>query len=389
MDCGGRPREISTASHKMMEPAESSPGAGGGGGAECGAQPPGAAPESPESCDRPVVPGVVPPSRARWDRRDWLQGAVLAAAGWNVGPTGTGEGVLAADPPAATFDGKRAYDHLRGLCELGPRFSGSEGMDRQQRLIADHFLKQRAKVKFQSFDARHPQTGNPVPMNNLIVSWQPQSTERVLLCCHYDTRPLPDRDPNPRVARSGPFVGANDGASGVALFMELGRHMAQLKPRYGIDFVLFDGEELVYHPNDPFFWGSEHFARELRDHPPAHRYVYGVLFDMIADRRLNIYQEVYSLQYAPQIVESFWGKAAELGVKEFIPRRQHEVRDDHLALNQIAGVPTIDVIDFDYDHWHTAQDTPANCSPASLAKVGRVLLAWLQDLPPEPPREAR
>lgn len=326
-------------------------------------------------------------------RRAVLRGCGSAAAGlWmgvglglGLGGAWSGSEGMAAEPATPVFDGKRAYDHLRALCELGPRLSGSEGMDRQQRIVADHFLKLRAKVRFQSFDAPHPQTGNPVAMNNLVVSWHPQSTERVLLCCHYDTRPLPDRDPNPRLARSGVFVGANDGASGVALFMELGRHMAALKPRFGIDFVFFDGEELVYHPQDPFFLGSEHFAKELRDKPPPHRYVYGALFDMIADRRLNIYQEVYSLQYAPTIVASLWSKAAELGVKEFIPRRQHEVRDDHLALNQIAGVPTIDVIDFDYDPWHTTQDVPANCSAASLAKVGRVLLAWLQDLPPEPP----
>lgn len=290
---------------------------------------------------------------------------------------------------AMDFDGARAFEHLKKLCEIGPRPSGSDGMDRQQQLIAEHFSKLKAKVHFQTFDAPHPQTREPVAMNNVIITWHPQTKERVLLACHYDTRPLPDRDPNPKVARSGVFVGANDGASGVAFLMELGRHMGSFEPRFGIDFVLFDGEELVFHPNDPYFLGAEHFARTYRDDPPAHRYLYGVLLDMVADRQLNLLQEVNSLEYARDIVQSIWSKARKLGVREFIHRRGHEVRDDHLPLNEIAGIPTCDIIDFDYDHWHTAQDVPANCSAASLAKVGKVILGWLQDLPDEPPLRVR
>ncbi|MCY2964115.1 MAG: M28 family peptidase [Planctomycetota bacterium] len=321
-------------------------------------------------------------------RREVLAaGAGLLLGGQAMGKEGdpvekkTGERKIAEAPQ---FDGKRAFEHLKAICDIGPRPSGSDGMDKQQRLIAEHFSKLKGKVAFQSFDAPHPQTGRPVSMNNIVVSWHPKQEERVLLCCHYDTRPLPDRDSNPRVARSGVFVGANDGASGVGFFMELGRHMAAIEPRFGVDFVLFDGEELVFHPNDPYFLGSEYFAKSYRDDPPGHRYVYGVLFDMIADKRLNLYQEVNSLHYARPIVQSLWSKAADVGVKEFIAKRKHEVRDDHLPLNDIAKIPTIDVIDFDYEHWHTAQDIPANCSAGSMAKVGKVVLAWLQDLPDEP-----
>jgi hypothetical protein len=102
---------------------------------------------------------------------------------------------------------------------------------------------------------------------------------------------------------------------------------------------------------------------------------------MIGDRKLELYYEKNSLSYAPEVTKSVWDVAARLRVREFIPRRRHEVRDDHLALNQIAGIPTCDIIDFDYPHWHTRNDIPAACSGESMAKVGRVLLAWLTEVP--------
>jgi hypothetical protein len=285
------------------------------------------------------------------------------------------------DETSPQIDPDRAFGYLTKICDIGPRISGSDGMDRQQHLISEHFTKLKALVKYQSFDAPHPTTRTPVRMNNMLVSWNPEAVERVLLACHYDTRPNADRDPNPQLARQGKFLGANDGASGVALFMELGHHMRQFKPTYGVDFVFFDGEELVYHPNDPYFLGSTHFANEYIDHPPKHQYVCGVLVDMIAGKQLKLYQEQNSLHYAPQVTRSIWQMAQELKVREFIARPKYEVRDDHLPLNEIAHIPTCDIIDFSYEHWHTMKDAPAACSGASLAKVGRVLLAWLEAVP--------
>ena len=289
---------------------------------------------------------------------------------------------LAADDKAGpAINPDRAFGYLAKICDIGPRISGSEGMERQQQLIAEHFTELKAQVKFQSFDAPHPQTRTPVRMNNMIVSWNPEAKERVLLACHYDTRPHADRDPNEQLARQGKFLGANDGASGVALYMELGHHLRQIKPTYGVDFVFFDGEELVYHPNDPYFIGSTHFAKEYRDHPPVHQYVCGVLVDMIGGKELKIYQEKNSVFYAPEVTRSVWQIAKDLKVREFIAKPKYEVRDDHLPLNEIAHIPTCDIIDFGYEHWHTMKDAPAACSGASLAKVGRVLLAWLESVP--------
>lgn len=296
--------------------------------------------------------------------------------------TGTSAPGRSAPPTAVPqLEAKRAFGYLKQVCDIGPRTSGTPGMERQQELLYEHFTALGANVAKQPFDAVHPLTGEPVRLANLIVTWHPEATERVLLCCHYDTRPFPDREPLP-ANRTKPFIGANDGGSGVALFMELAHHLPQIQPSYGVDFVFFDAEELVYRdPRDKYFLGSEHFATQYRDAPPAHRYVCGVLVDMIGDKDLQIFQEKNSLYYAPEVTRSVFDTARRLGVREFIPRRKHEVRDDHLPLNQIARIPTCDLIDFDYPHWHTRNDLPAACSGESLAKVGRVLLAWLQEVP--------
>ena len=161
--------------------------------------------------------------------------------------------------PGPKFDAKRSFEYLTSVCRLKSRISGSPGMAAQQKLILEHFKELKAKVQFQSFDAPHPITGNPVRMNNMIVSWNPEAKKRILLACHYDTRPFPDRDRN---QPQGLFIGANDGGSGVAFLMELGNVMSSLKVShgYGVDFVFFDGEELVYRQNDPYFLGSKYFA---------------------------------------------------------------------------------------------------------------------------------
>jgi len=312
--------------------------------------------------------------------------ALVALATWNTGSLAwqrpAGAKLKLSDIPV---DGERAYGYLKEICAIGPRIAGTEGMQRQQAYLKAHFEKLGGRVTLQEFDvAHHPLHGKPVRLGNLIVEWHPDRKERILLCAHYDTRPFPDQDPvDPR----GVFIGANDGASGTALLCEMAHHMPELRTKYGVDFVLFDGEELVYDgQRDPYFLGSEHFAREYVTNRPDHRYRCGVLLDMVGDANLQIYREVNSMRtpQTRQLVNDIWGVARSLGVREFIDSTRHEVRDDHLALNNIAGIPSIDIIDFDYPttrpggYWHTTLDTPEKCSPLSLAKVGWVLKTWLQ-----------
>jgi hypothetical protein len=284
---------------------------------------------------------------------------------------------VVADPPAV--DGDRAFGYLEQVCDIGPRISGTTGMETQQNLIEEHFTELGYDVHFQAFDARHPETGEPVRLKNMIVQWRPDAAERILLCCHYDTRPRPDREFLP-ANRDRPFIGANDGGSGVALFMEMAHHMNSIECSLGVDFVFFDAEELVYvEGRDDYFLGSKHFATEYRDNPPEYRYVKGVLLDMIGDRDFRVYYERNSLRYAEEVTHSIWDTAERMGVREFVPRRRYEIRDDHLPLNQIAGIPTCDVIDFDYENWHKRNDLPEACSGDTLELVARVMLQWLSE----------
>lgn len=279
------------------------------------------------------------------------------------------------------FDGQRAYGYLQQICAIGPRVSGSPGMMQQLRLLRQHFAQLGGHVSFQQFLVPNPLGGRKVQMINTIVQWHPEKQERILLCAHYDTRPLPDRDPNPIQQREGKFIGANDGASGVAVLMELANLMPSLDIRYGVDFVLFDGEELVYvERRDRYFLGSEWFARQYVKQPPPYKYRWGVLLDMVGDTDLQIYQEGHSVSWddTRPLVAAIWGTAQRLGVSEFVARAKYQVQDDHLALRHVAKIPTCDIIDFDYPAWHTASDLPDHCSPTSLAKVGWVVYEWLR-----------
>ena len=281
----------------------------------------------------------------------------------------------------AEFSGRQAFAHLETICELGPRPSGSAAMVQQRALLAKHFRAAGGAVAGQAFQIRDRRSGAPVHMENLIVEWHPDRLDRVLIGAHYDTRPFPDRDlTNPK----GTFVGANDGASGVALLMELARAMPTLPGTVGVDFVLFDAEEYVVAPRDPYFLGSTFFARhyagEQQGGRQPHRYRCGVIVDMVADRDLEICQEQQSVSWpdtAP-VVDAIWAVAARRGVRQFVPRPKYTVEDDHVPLRMIGRIPTCDIIDFDYPHWHTSDDTPRQCCAESLEAVGGVLLEWLR-----------
>ena len=284
----------------------------------------------------------------------------------------------------AQYDSQRAFNYLTKLCDLGPRPSASAAMKKQQAQLKQFFEVQGATVKMQSFEIRHPEDGTPVGMSNLIASWNPQRPKRFLFCAHYDTRPFPDRDSeNPR----GVFVGANDGASGVAALMELAHQLSDLPADVGVDIVLFDGEEFVFEQGrDDYFIGSTFFAEKYKLQPPPIPYRAGVLLDMIGDRELKIYYERNSVRYASDVARGIWQTAEQLGVRAFVSRLRHNIDDDHIPLNKIAAIPTVDLIDFDYprpgigapSYWHTQQDVPANCSGDSLVAVVWVVHQWLK-----------
>ena len=276
----------------------------------------------------------------------------------------------------APFDARRAMHYLDDLCAIGPRISGTEGMKKQQDLLKKHFEDLGAKVELQEFTARQVSQKQPVEMANLVVSWYPERPRRVVLCSHYDTRPVADQEPNPRRWHD-PFVSANDGGSGVALLMELGHAMKDLKTNVGVDFVFFDGEEYVFEKGDRYFFGSDHFAGLYRKGKPSFKYVAAILLDMIGGKDPHFPVETNSYWQAGLLVKQVWDTAQELKCPAFVWAEGPTVEDDHVALNR-GGIPAIDIIDFSYKHWHRLSDTPANCSGDSLEQVANVLSVWLQ-----------
>ncbi len=283
---------------------------------------------------------------------------------------------MSSEPPQV--DGERAYEYLKRICEIGPRPAGSQANRRQLELVKDHFQKMGAELIEQPFPARHPLSGAPLQLTNLIGRFNPERLERVVIGAHYDTRPHADREVDPN-RYALPFIGANDGASGVALEMEIAHHLNGLDTRLGIDLVLFDGEELVF-GNRPragkYFLGSIEFANRYARRRDQYRYVAGIVLDMVGGRELTIPQEWYSKARAPALVRQLWSVADRLEAKSFKFYEGEPVQDDHLALLDV-GIPTVDIIDFNYPFWHKADDLPENCSAESLEEVGRVVTTWL------------
>ncbi len=271
-------------------------------------------------------------------------------------------------PSVPRFDPGRAYDLLLLQTALGPRDPGSSGWMRFQEVLATFFDSLELDYDTQPFTYDDYLRGDTIPMVNWIIRINPGKDDRILIGAHYDCRPRADYAAD-TARRDEPILGANDGASGTAVLMHLAELMRAAPPRVGVDLVLFDGED--YGPpgrNEQYLLGSTHFASH---HQGSYRF--GIIIDMIGDRDLAIYREEFSERYAKEINDMIWEASARLQVPAFIDSIKHAVIDDHLSLIS-GGIPTVDLIDFDYPYWHTHEDTPDKCDPASLDAVGRVLL---------------
>jgi len=288
------------------------------------------------------------------------------------------ESVSFALPSASDkFDGKNAHKYLVDLCKLGPRLTASRPMQRQQQILKEHFEKLGFEVEFQRFHSRQPSRPESFECVNTLVKFKPERTKRVLLSCHYDTRPMADREP-PLSNRRGQFIGANDAAASVALLMELGRLLPNLPTEIGVDFAFFDAEEFIYDTQrDQYFIGSEEFVRKLVADDGKQRYGKVLNLDMIAGKDLKLHPDLDSSIKSGALVAEVWGIAADLKIDEFHPEPKHQVRDDHEPFLNV-GINAADLIDFDYAHWHRLSDTPQNCSAESMDKVATVLVEWLK-----------
>ncbi len=267
------------------------------------------------------------------------------------------------------FDGETAYQYLKRQCQFGPRVPGTKGHKDCLNYLIQELKKNADQVRKQPFQLPLRAGKTPVTMSNIIANFQPAKQRRIILLAHWDTRPWADQDPNPG-RRNQPVIGANDGASGVAVLLEIARLLKQHPPAVGVDIVLVDAEDFgAYGDNESWALGSKIFAEQKSaNYQPE----FGILLDMIGDADQQIFIERYSQQFAPDIVNRVWRTAERLGIGTFIPDVRFDVMDDHIRLLRV-GIPCIDIIDFDYPYWHTTADTPDKCSATSLANVGQVV----------------
>ena len=275
------------------------------------------------------------------------------------------------------FNQAQAWEYLVKQCDFGPRTPGTEAHKKCRDWILETMKASCENVRLQPFTYDWQYGKKKVEMWNIIgeQNWKDAKT-RVLLLAHWDTRPFADQETDPEKAKQ-PILGANDGASGVAVLLELMRSTKGLLPEgLGVMYLMVDGEDLGPDLSDMFL-GAKAFVRNMPNPKPD----YGILLDMIGDKDLRIPMEQQSLRYAPELIRAFYRNAAAAGVRDAFPSNYGPIiEDDHIPLNE-AGIKTIDLIDFNYPSWHTVGDTPDKCSAASLGKVGKAMESWLTNTP--------
>lgn len=276
------------------------------------------------------------------------------------------------------FNQDVAFKHLVNQCNYGPRNPGSDG-HREFSKYLESFLKTRSEnTKIQEFSYLEHITDTERTGKNLIAQFNLESSERLLIGAHWDTRAVSDEELNEQ-NKSKPVIGANDGASGTAVLMELATIFSQNEPPIGVDLVFFDAEDVGINGKPlTFAMGSEFFSKNL----PIEKPKSAIIVDMVGDKYLNIPIERLSYNFNPELVKELWTLAKDLSLNAFDYKIGYEIYDDHVPLWENAQIPAIDIIDFDYpnlfyNHWHTQNDIPENCSPQSLHQVGTLLLNYI------------
>jgi hypothetical protein len=278
--------------------------------------------------------------------------------------------------PGATstgFDGNAAYNYAKAQFDFGPRVPGTPAAKAGGDWIITQMRARADTVIVQSF-THMTADGKKLPMRNILARFRPELAERVLYVTHWDSRPIAESAAT-EAERKMPTPGANDGASGVGMFVALADLLKKTKPTVGVDLLFTDGEDYGEFgpPEVDVLIGSKYFAA----HPllPGYKPLYGVLWDMIGDKDLRLPYEMFSFQRAPEVVSRVWQAAADLGYGDiFVQESGGEINDDHIPLLN-AGMRVIDVIDLTYPPHHTTQDTMDKISARSLAIVGDVAAA--------------
>lgn len=281
-----------------------------------------------------------------------------------------GLGACAARPDV---DGQRMHARVVHQVEAGPRIPGTPGHAAVHAWLIAELKRLGARVESQDFT--DSAAGRALQLRNVIARFGAGKKRPLVLCAHWDTRPWCDHDPD-STAWNEPLPGANDGASGVAVLLEIAELMSRRAPPRPVELVFFDGEDQgpTTRPEE-YCLGSKAYAASLSTRAAEDRPIAAILFDMVGDRSLEIFPEVQSAKRAANVVSEVLEAARRTGGTSFRIEPHYELIDDHLALLD-AGVPAVDVIDFDYPAWHTRADRPDQVSATSLAEVARVA-AWI------------
>jgi glutaminyl-peptide cyclotransferase len=272
------------------------------------------------------------------------------------------------------FAGTTAFQYIETQVGFGPRIPGTEAHRRAAAWL-DSLLRQRADTVVVQSWTHVTAKGDSLPLTNFIARFKPGAAKRILFLAHWDSRPTADGPASSDSTK--PVPGANDGGSGVAVLLGVADVLKRAPPSVGVDLLFVDGEDygdFTNAPNDVLI-GSRYYAT----HPVAGpQPLYAVLFDLVADKDLQIFEEGNSLVGAPEVVELVWDTAKDLGYAgAFVATPKHTLIDDHLELQKV-GIRAIDVVDFDYPSWHTPDDTIDKVSAASLQIVGDVAVALVR-----------
>ena len=276
------------------------------------------------------------------------------------------------------FDEDHAFSYLVAQCDFGPRNPGSDGYYACLDYLITELDQSANEIILQDFSYQERRYNKQYNLENIIARFNPDSEFQTVISAHWDTRPWADQE-DLRQDRDQPIIGANDGASGVAILLELAKIMGENPPPIGVNLVFFDGEDLgVPGENETYCQGSRFFAKNL----PIPRPDEAINLDMVGDKQLVLPIERYSLEYHPELVRHLWDRAKDMGLDAFIGRVDYAIYDDHIPLNEIAGIPSIDIIDFKYPNsyanfWHTMNDIPENCSEESLGQVGALMVDYI------------
>jgi len=283
------------------------------------------------------------------------------------------------------FDADNAYNYIQKQVDFGPRFVNSPGHKACAAWLAQELESLGAVVTKQNVDLT-AYNGKLLKATNIIGAINPAAPKRVMLCAHWDTRHIADYDPDV-AKRTTPILGADDGGSGVGVLLEIARVLkANPLKNIGVDIVLFDAEDYGQ-PQDgggfakkehTFGLGSQYWSRYK--HKPRYRATYGILLDMVGAKGAKFTMDGTSMKYAPQLMKKVWNMGHEMGYGNYFSyKKTGEIQDDHLYVNMIAKIPTIDIIHRKPNnsfgpHWHTVNDNMSIISKSSLRAAGQTVL---------------